>query len=209
MKVELNLIFNKDGTRNFLLKFCLLLVSIFSVFFVNAQVVEKVFRSNIQTPQLYMKGDQTTLPFYQINSNDQLELEFDDLDANYKNYYYTWQLCDYDWKPSNLNFFDYMKGFTQTRINTYRYSSVAYTRYTHYQAFLPDDNARPVRSGNYLLKVYLDGDTTKLAFTKQVLVFEPGAAISAEVVQSFTPELFKTHQRIRFNAGVKIGRAHV
>ncbi len=168
-----------------------------------SQIVEKVYHGNIKTAQLFVKGDQTTLPVYQLNTNDQLELEFDDMDANYKNYYFSWQLCDYEWRPCNLTYFDYIKGFTQTRINTYRYSSIAFTRYTHYQAFLPDQNSMPTRSGNYLLKVFLDGDTTKLAFTKQVLVIESASAISAQVVQSFTPQLFKTHQRIRFSAGVK------
>ena len=167
------------------------------------QVVERVYMNNIRTPQLFMRGDQVSLPIYQINSGSRLELEFDDMEVKYKSYYYTWVLCDYHWKPVNLSVFDYMKGFTQNRITTYRYSSIAFTRYTHYQAFLPDENSMPTRSGNYLLKVYLDGDTSKLAFTKQVLVLEPKADISASIVQPFTPQKYKTHQRVRFNVNIK------
>jgi hypothetical protein len=61
----------------------------------------------------------------------------------------------------------------------------------------------PSRSGNYLLKVYLDGDTSKLVFTKPFLVFEQKANITATVVQPFTPEKFYTHQRVRFSATLK------
>lgn len=169
----------------------------------HAQTVEKIYKPNIKTAQLFEYGNQQGLPVYNLSGGNKLELEFDDMDANYKSYYYTYVLCDYKWQPANLSAFDYIKGFTQSRITTYRYSSIAYTRYTHYQAFFPDQNSLPTRSGNYLLKVYLDGDTSKLAFTKQFLVLDQKAVINAAVVQPFTPQLFSTHQRIRFTANIK------
>lgn len=168
-----------------------------------AQQIEKVYVPFIKTAQLFEYGNQQGLPVYILNSNRRLQLGFDDMEGGVKNYYYTFVLCDYNWKPSYLNMFDYIKGFTQNRINTYRLSSVAFTRYTHYQAFLPDQNAVPTQSGNYLLKVYLDGDTSKTVFTKQMLVVEPKSIITAAVVQPFTPQLFNTHQRIRFSANIK------
>lgn len=164
------------------------------------QIVERVYKPNIQTAQLFKYGNPQGLPVYTLNSNEQVELGFDDLDANVKSYYYSYVLCDYNWNPVNVNPFDYIKGFTQNRIATYRYSSRAYTRYTHYQAILPDRNSRPTRSGNYIIKVYLDGDTNKLAFTKRMLVVDPKAAITGAVVQPFTPQLFSTHQKLKFSA---------
>jgi hypothetical protein len=106
-----------------------------------AQVVERIFQSNIKTVQLFEYGNQQGLPVYKLKSNSKLELDFDDMDANFKSYYFTYILCDYNWKPANLSVFDFIKGFTQNRITTYRYSSIAYKRYTHYQAFLPDQNS--------------------------------------------------------------------
>ncbi len=169
----------------------------------NAQSVECVFKKNIQTVQLNAYGNQQGLPVYIIGGDNKIELNFDDLDGDYKSYYYTFVLCDYNWKPVNLSAFDYIKGFTQNRINTYRYSSIAYTKYTHYQAMIPDQNSVPIKSGNYLLKVFLDGDTSKTVFTKQMLVLEPKAMIDASVVQPFTPQYFFTHQRLKFNANIK------
>src|SRR3978361_1347947 len=93
----------------------------------SAQEADKIYKPYIATPQLFQYGDQLALPIYSLNSGDRFELEFDDLEANYKSYYYTYQLCDYNWQPVDLSPFDYIKGFTQNRITTYRYSSIAYT----------------------------------------------------------------------------------
>jgi hypothetical protein len=168
-----------------------------------AQVREQIRMSQIATVQLYGYGDQQSFPLMTLNGNDRLQLNFDDLEGNVKSYYYTYVLCDYNWKPVNLSPFDYIKGFTQIRISNYRVSSIALTRYTHYQAILPDKDCLPTRSGNYLLKVYLDGDTNKLAFVKQLVVMNPQCAILGEVVQPFTPDKFKTHQKIRFSVALK------
>ena len=163
-----------------------------------AQEPDKTYKPNIATPQLFQYGNQLQLPVYTLNSGDRFQLEFDDLEGNYKSYYYTYQLCDYNWKPVNLSPFDYIKGFTQNRITTYRYSSIALTRYTHYQAILPEQNSFPIRSGNYLVKIFLDGDTSKLAFTKRLLVVENKASVAASVVQLLGTQNFTTYQKVRF-----------
>ena len=133
-----------------------------------AQQPDKIYRTNIKTVQLYGYGDQEALPILTLNGSDRIQLEFDDMEGSLKNYYYSYVLCDYNWNVVNINPFDYIKGFTQNRIGTYRYSSIAFTRYTHYQAVLPERNSAPSRSGNYLLKVFLDGDTSRLVFTKRM-----------------------------------------
>jgi hypothetical protein len=163
-----------------------------------AQEPDKIYKFNIATPQLFQYGNQLQLPVYTLNSGDRFQLEFDDLEGNFKSYYYTYQLCDYNWKPVNLSPFDYIKGFTQNRITTYRYSSIALTRYTHYEAILPEQNSLPIRSGNYLVKIFLDGDTAKLAFTKRLLVVENKASVSASVVQLLSAQNFTTYQKVRF-----------
>ncbi len=164
----------------------------------SAQEPDKIYKPYIATAQLFQYGDQTQLPVYNLGGGSRFELEFDDMEGNYKSYYYTYQLCDYNWQPVNLSAFDYIKGFTQNRISTYRYSSIAFTRYTHYQAILPEQNSLPTKSGNYILKVFTDGDTAKLAFTKRLLVVDAKASINASVVQLLGAQNFTTHQKVRF-----------
>ncbi len=167
-----------------------------------SQVGDAVYQPNIQCVRFHMYGDQQALPIFNLGSADQIELNFDDMDADVKSYYYTFQLCDYNWQPVDLSPFQYIKGFTQQRISTNRYSSIALTKYTHYQAIVPDRNTTITLSGNYLLKVFLDGDTSKLAFTRRLLVLDSKAGIAAKVVQPFTPQYFSTHQKIQFNANI-------
>ena len=138
----------------------------------HAQIPDHIYRSNIHSAKLFKYGDIFSYPSILLNSGEQLELHFDDFDADVKNYYYTFQLCNADWTPANLPTFDYIRGFQTTRISTYRYSSISFTKYTHYQAILPDRSSAPIRSGNYLLKVFLNSDTSDLYFTKRFLVVD-------------------------------------
>ena len=181
------------------LVFLFLLVFALSSF---AQGIDSIYYNNIKTVRFYNYGDQLSLPLINLNSNDQTELHFDDMDADVKYYYYTFQLCNNDWTPVHLSQFEYIKGFTQMRITDYRISSISYTRYTHYQAIIPDRNCLPVRSGNFLLKVFLDGDTSKLVFTKRLLVLNNKSVVSARIAQPFLPAYFRTHQKVQFNVNI-------
>jgi hypothetical protein len=164
---------------------------------------EGIYNSNIHSVRFHPYGDQESMAIYKLNSADRVELHFDDMDNRVKSYYYTYQLCDYNWQPVNLSPFDFIKGFTQQRITNYRFSSIAYTRYVHYQAILPEANSLPTRSGNYLVKVFLDGDTSKLVFTRALLVLDSKASISVQVVQPFTPDTYRTHQHLKFTVNIE------
>ena len=181
--------------KNFLILFLTYLV--FSLTG-KAQIAEAIYFPTVKTTQLFPSGNQLGYPVLNLNSAERLELHFDDLDGNVKNYSYTYQLCNADWTPVMLSSFDFIKGFTQQRINTYRISSVAFTRYTHYSAVVPDNNCAPSRSGNYILKVFMNGDTSKVAFTKRFLVVDNQTSITAQIQQPFNGEIFRTWQKIPF-----------
>jgi hypothetical protein len=153
---------------------------------------------NIHGVKLYVQGNQLSYPIIGLNSNDMLELHFDDLDGYVKTYYSTFELRNADWSPVNLSTFDYLRGYSQVRLTQYRASSVALTKYIHYQAILPDRNCIPTKSGNYLLKVFLDGDTSKLAFACKVLIVDKQVEIGAQIQQPFNSELNRTHQKVQF-----------
>ena len=135
---------------------------------VTAQWPDQVYSSSIQSIKLYKAGDPLSYPLIQLGTTEQLELHFDELNAGPKNYYYTLQLCQADWTPAVLQPYDYLKGFISNRIRNYRPSSLSQNRYTHYQLTFPESNSGPTRSGNYLLKVFLNDDTSKLIFTRRI-----------------------------------------
>lgn len=171
-------------------------VFLFLFFTANAQLPDHVYQPSIQAVKLFKYGNQLAYPILTLNGGDQLELHFDDLDADVKSLYYTFQLCNADWTPSQLQSFDYIRGFQSTRITTYRNSSIALTRYTHYQATVPDRSSVPTRSGNYLLKVFRNNDTSDLFFTKRFLVVDNKVSIAAQMKQPFNSAYFLTDQRV-------------
>lgn len=169
---------------------------------VQAQIPDAVYSPRIKSAQLYPFGNQLGFPVIRLNSAEQLELHFDDLDGGVRNYSYTFQLCNADWTPAMLSQFDFIKGYSQIRLNTYRISSIAYTKYTHYQASLPDRNCIPSRSGNYILKVFRDGDTAKLIISKRMLVLDEKAVTVAQIQQPFNGQIFRTHQKIQLKVNL-------
>jgi hypothetical protein len=183
--------------------FQLLFVLIFTQSLRAQRLPDHVYMPGIRTPKLFQATNQQSLPLIALNSGDQLELHFDDMTGYPRNYYYTFVLCNADWKPADVSPFDYIKGFSQTRLSQYRVSSITTTKYVHYQASIPDRNCMPAKSGNYLLKVYLDSDTSKLAFTKRMMVVENRASIGAAVQQPYDNEILRTHQKIQLSVNTQ------
>jgi len=176
----------------------LLLIS----FAANSQLGDHIYKTNIRSVKLHKANDPYSYPVIRLNSVDDLDLYFDDLDADIKNYYYTFQLCNADWTPTDLKPFDYIKGFQTNRVTTYRNSSIAFTKYTNYYARVPDKNCSPTRSGNYLLKVFLNNDTSKTVFTKRMLVVETKSSIAGQVLQPFGGSIFRTHQKLQVSVNL-------
>ncbi|MEO5683794.1 MAG: DUF5103 domain-containing protein [Chitinophagaceae bacterium] len=185
----------------------LLMGLVFIAFMASAQVPDKIYASSIHNVKLNYSGNQLAYPIIKLNGSDQLDLNFDDLNAGVRNYSYTWQLCNADWTKTILTEFDYIKGFTQNRITTYRNSSIALVKYTHYMVTLPEKSCLPSRSGNYLLKVFSDGDTAKVIFTRRVLVIEEKATLGVQIQQPFNGQIFKTYQKLIFT--VNLGNVNI
>jgi hypothetical protein len=188
------------------MKKLLSIIFLLSVLAVKAQIPDHIYKPNIRTVKLYKSGDIYSYPVMMLNSNDQLELHFDDMDADVKYYYYSFQLCNADWTPANIQTFDYIRGFQSNRITNYRNSSIAETRYTHYQVTVPERSSAPTKAGNYLLKVFLNDDTSKLIFTKRFLVVNSRASVSAQVMQPYNGNYFLTHQRVQIAVNTASGQ---
>lgn len=153
-------------------------------------------QGRIASAKLYRSGDQTSFPMLQLGNTEGLELHFDDLEGGVKNYYYGFQLCNADWTPSVLRPFEFVRGFQNVRISNYRNASITRSRYTHYQANVPDRTSYPTRSGNYLLKVFLNGDTSQLVFTKRFVVVDNKSAVGLQLQQPYNATLFRSHHKV-------------
>ncbi|WP_343305937.1 DUF5103 domain-containing protein [Chitinophaga niabensis] len=186
---------------------CFTLIAILAGFHLSAQenkiTPDHVYHQNIRTVKLNRTGDPVSLPLITLNSGEKLELNFDDLQYEVKSYYYTLVLCNADWTPVRMNAIEYLRGFSENQIQDYRFSSVALQKYVHYRVEIPNKNCTPVKSGNYLLKVYLDSDTNKLAFTRRMMVIDNKASVGGFVSQPINPKVFRTSQKVNVSINTK------
>jgi len=184
--------------KNWILLICLY----FFTFPLFAQV-DKIVDDNIQTVLIFPKGKPLALPVIGLNTQDELLIQFDDLSANYKQYYFSIELMDRQWQPVALNPFDYTRGLTQNNIREYTISSIAQQSYFHYSFTFPSVSCRPTKSGNYLMKVYRQGRSNELVFTKRFFVVEQDVPITASIQEPFDETMSKSHQKIQLQLDVK------
>jgi hypothetical protein len=178
------------------MKKTILVLLLLPTLIMHAQLPDHIYQPNIKTAKLFKYGDVFSYPIIKLNSGEMLELHFDDMEGGVKNCYFSYQHCNADWTPSPLQYYDYTRGFQSTRITTYRYSSISYTKYTHYEAVIPDRNSVPTRSGNYLLKVFLNNDTSQLLFTKRFMVVDPRVSLAGQMQLPFSAQVANSDQRV-------------
>ena len=133
---------------------------------------DHIYTSNIKTVRFYFSGWETGFPAIRLNSDEKLIFGFDDFDNDYKTYNYTVVHCDASWNPTNMTPSDYIEGYTEDQISDIKRSFNTIQQYTHYHIQLPTDVLKITKSGNYLLKVFLNGDQEQLAITRRFLVYE-------------------------------------
>ncbi len=165
--------------------------------------VDKILDANIQTVLVYPKGKPLALPVMRLNSQDELLFQFDDLTAQYQQYYFTIELMDIHWQPVALNPFDYIRGLTQNNIRDYTISSIAQQAYYHYSFNFPTTSCRPIKSGNYLMKVFRQGKLNELVFSKRFFVVEQEVPVTASIQEPFDAAISKSHQKIQVALDLK------
>ncbi len=154
----------------------------------------EVFAQNIKSVQLRPLQENnfsTIVPLGTV-----LELSFDDLDADSKDYAYRIEHMTHDWKKSRLLSSQFIDGFDENTIINVTNSFNTFQSYTHYSVRIPNVNTIITKSGNYLLSVLNDND--EVLFTRKFVLYENAATIGVQVSRSRNAKTVNTQQTVEF-----------
>jgi len=125
-----------------------------------------------------------------------LEISFDDLDADSKDYQYKIEHMTHDWKSSRLSSSQFIDGFDQNTIVNVSNSFNTLQNYTHYSVRIPNINTVITKSGNYLLSILNTDDD--VIFTRRFVLYEPSTTVGVTVERSRDSRTLNTQQTIEF-----------
>lgn len=159
---------------------------------------DHIYSSNIHSVQLHAESHEISQPILNLESPGRLKLSFDELDADYKNYAYTYIHCNSNWEPSDLLPNEYIDGFQENLIDDYQYSLNTLQKYVHYNAFFPSESSRIILSGNYILKVFENGSPDNIIITKRFMVFQNKVSVDATIRRASNSTYRNYSQEIDF-----------
>ena len=129
------------------------------------------------------KGDTNESQLPVLKYGDYIDLEFDALNGNEDDYYYTIEYYNFDWTPSVLVKSEYLDGIDNQRIRTYENSFNTYQIYSHYKLRIPNQQTKRLKiSGNYMLNIY--DEDSELVFSRKFMIYESMAGIGVTVKRS-------------------------
>ena len=160
----------------------------------------KAFTPKIKTIQIFQRGWQMSYPIIELNSDSRVELRFDELVDDAKNYTYKIVHCNADWTKSDISEFDYLEGFQENQLENYEFSLNANIMYVHYNLEIPNEDIKLKISGNYIIEV-LDEDSN-IVVTARFCVVEQTIEILG-AVKRCRFDKSETHQKFDFKINPK------
>lgn len=170
--------------------------------YVNDNVIrydDHVYKPSIKTVQIHSSEWEFSPPLLELNSNDQIELSFDDLDGDQKQYSISFIHCNADWTPSEIMNMEYMEGFNSINIINFSFSMNTLQKYTHYSVMFPNQTLKFTKSGNYIVCVHPMGNEKELVITRRFMVFENMVNIPATIRQTIGGDQQYNKQQIEFS----------
>lgn len=182
----------------------IILITLFNISVLKAQYSTQIFDNKIHTLQLYHVSNPLSLPVTSLNeSSYSLKLSFDDFREDPQSYYYTLIHCDAEWNPSDISKSDYLKGFYESEIRDYEMSFNTLQSYVHYNLKFPDEDVKPYLSGNYLIKVYPQGEEENPIFVAGFMIVDKRVSVSPNIRQATNPRFNEQWQEVDFSINLK------
>ncbi|MCK5400708.1 MAG: DUF5103 domain-containing protein [Flavobacteriaceae bacterium] len=148
----------------------------------------------IKTITFKSNTNQSQLPILKLR--ERLRLEFDALNGDEADFYYTITHYNFDWTPSNLMKSEYLQGFDNLRITDYENSFNTYQIYSHYSLQIPNQQTRLKMSGNYMINIY--DEYEELMFSRKFMIYENVANVGVAIKRSRDVSYIQQKQSVDF-----------
>lgn len=155
-----------------------------------------IFKPEFRSLQVKVNDNIFLPPVILIDGGDSLTIEFDELAEEHRYLRYSLMHCNANWQPSGMAETEYLSGFNLGEVTDYAYSQVTTTHYVHYCITIPDNNMRPLLSGNYLLKVFDQDNPEETLLQARFSVSEQRVGIAAQISSHTDVDINKDHQQL-------------
>ena len=172
------------------------------------QTIDRIYDPKIATvllfPQLTANvsdnpSETLNPPVISLDEQAALQLEFDDLTANYRAFRARLVHCNADWQRSVLNDIEFTYEYNDNPITDYQVSVNTKIPYYHYRFTLP----RVKLPGNYVLVVYDERNRNNILFTRRFCTYQNLIRVTAGVQFSSDPARQFTDQQIDLTISYK------
>ena len=158
---------------------------------------QTIYVPTIKTLQVVVNQDWLSPPVMKLNSNDVLNISFDEMSHDYHRFVYKIEHCEADWSVSDELFeSDYIEGFNDNPIEDYQNSINTTVLYTHYKLQIPNEECRLKMSGNYRLTIYDEDNDDQIVLTAEFMVVEPVMSVGLAVTSNTDIDLNDSHQQL-------------
>lgn len=174
---------------------------------VNNDTSTAIFHPSFHTLQLKVNGNEMMPPVIVLDSDDRLQISFDELSDERRYMRYELIHCDARWRRDNLLTPEYLDGFNEATIDDFAFSRATTTHYVNYSLTIPNDDMRPLVSGNYLLRVFDETEPQRTILQARFCILEPVMDVTASVSSRTDIDYNDSHQQLTI--GVETGTDNI
>lgn len=173
---------------------------------ISAQSVDtetKIFYPDFKTLKIQVADDFLAPPIIHLNSNEQITITFDEIFDDVRYMQYRLIHCNADWQPSQLLDSEIVDGFNIANVNDYAFSSNTFIHYVNYLITIPNQDIKPLVSGNFLLQVFPENDPDDIILQARFCIDEAKVKISGETTSRTDLGYNDIYQQVNFKIDQK------
>lgn len=152
--------------------------------------------NSVGSVEFFRKKYTLTFPMIEINSHKSLELRFDIFGQDENVLYYVVELCDYNWKPVDIDPLDYIEGYEVNSLYPFGSSMNTLFDYVQYRLELPNRELGILLPGNYYVHIYSDENKTAKILSRKFVVYQELTELEVDV-DNFESALYEDKQNVK------------